>query len=70
MTGSLAQVMSLPVLPGWATFPVASWIPARTQVIGRGARLHLLTADSWYQLTLPDIPATPGSAGLRESGRK
>jgi len=45
-------------------------IPARTQVIGRGACLHFLTADSWYRLALTDIPASPGAAGLGEPGRK
>ena len=32
-------------------------LPAQTQVIGRGACLHFLTTDSWYQLTIPDIPS-------------
>jgi hypothetical protein len=32
-------------------------IPAGTQVIGRGSRLHFLTGSSWYQLGMDDIPA-------------
>lgn len=32
-------------------------LPAGTQVIGRGSRLHFLTGTSWYQLDMDDIPA-------------
>jgi hypothetical protein len=32
-------------------------LPAGTQVIGRGSRLHFLTGTSWYQLGMDDIPA-------------
>ena len=32
-------------------------IPAGTQIIGRGSRLHFLTGSSWYQLGIGDIPA-------------
>ena len=32
-------------------------LPAGTQVIGRGSRLHFLTGTSWYQLGVDDIPA-------------
>ncbi len=32
-------------------------LPAGTQVIGRGSRLHFLTGTSWYQLGMNDIPA-------------
>ena len=39
------------VLPGRAP------LPAGTQVIGRGSRLHFLTGTSWYQLDMDDIPA-------------
>ena len=39
------------VLPG------GEQIPAGTQVIGRGSRLHFLTGTSWYQLDMDDIPA-------------
>jgi hypothetical protein len=31
-------------------------LPAGTQVVGRGSRLHFLTETSWYQLDLDDIP--------------
>ena len=31
-------------------------LPAGTQVIGRGSRLHFLTDTSWYQLDMDDIP--------------
>jgi hypothetical protein len=50
--------------------PEGQPIPARTQVIGQGACLHFITADSCYQLTFPDIPGIPGAAGPSESGRK
>ena len=30
-------------------------IPAGTQIIGRGSRLHFLTGTSWYQLGIGDI---------------
>ena len=32
-------------------------LPAGTQVIGRGSRLHFLAGTSWYQLDMGDIPA-------------
>jgi hypothetical protein len=32
-------------------------LPAGTEVIGRGSRLHFLTGTSWYQLDMDDIPA-------------
>ena len=32
-------------------------LPAGTQVLGRGSRLHFLTGTSWYQLDMDDIPA-------------
>ena len=32
-------------------------IPAGTQIIGRGSRLHFLAGSSWYQLCIGDIPA-------------
>jgi hypothetical protein len=32
-------------------------IPAGTQIIGRGSRLHFLTGTGWYQLGMDDIPA-------------
>jgi len=31
-------------------------LPAGTQVIGRGSRLHFLTGTSWYQLDMDEIP--------------
>ena len=31
-------------------------LPAGTQVIGRGSRLHFLTGTSWYRLDMDDIP--------------
>jgi hypothetical protein len=37
--------------------PCGEPIPAGTQVIGRGSRLHFLTGSSWYQLDMDDIPA-------------
>ena len=38
------------VLPG------GELLPAGTQVIGRGSRLHVLTGTRWYQLDMDDIP--------------
>ena len=32
-------------------------LPARTEVIGRGSRMHFLTGTSWYQLDVDDIPS-------------
>ncbi len=32
-------------------------LPAGTEVIGRGSRLHFLTGTSWYQLDVDDIPS-------------
>ena len=32
-------------------------LPAGTQVIGRGSRLHFLTGTRWYQLGMDDLPA-------------
>jgi len=32
-------------------------LPARAKVIGRGAGLHVLTEDGWYQLAMSDIPS-------------
>jgi hypothetical protein len=31
-------------------------LPAGTQVISRGSRLHFLTGTSWHQLEMDDIP--------------
>jgi hypothetical protein len=39
------------VLPGGEA------LPAGTEVIGRGSRLHFLTGTNWYQLDMDDIPA-------------
>jgi hypothetical protein len=36
--------------------PDGTAVPDRTKVTGRGACLHFLTGDSWYQLTITDIP--------------
>ncbi len=33
-------------------------LPKRTQVIGRGPDLHVLSGDDWYRLGLEDIPHT------------
>ncbi|WP_329432032.1 MULTISPECIES: hypothetical protein [unclassified Streptomyces] len=33
-------------------------LPMRTQVIGRGPDLHVLSGDDWYRLGLEDIPHT------------
>ena len=32
-------------------------LPAGTEVIGRGRRLHFLTGIIWYQIDMDDIPA-------------
>jgi hypothetical protein len=42
-------------------------LPAGTQVIGRGSRLHFLTGTSWYQLGMDDIPARSRGAQRRIS---
>ncbi|MFE5046125.1 hypothetical protein ACFRAI_07185 [Streptomyces sp. NPDC056637] len=38
--------------------PDGSPLPKRTQVIGRGPDLHVLSGDDWYRLGLEDIPHT------------
>jgi len=43
------------VLPGGAP------LPPQALVIGRGACLHLLSGDDWYQLAISDLPRQPRS---------
>jgi hypothetical protein len=42
--------------------PSGSPLPAHTQIAGRGPRLHFLTDDYWYQLSIRDIPAQPAAS--------
>jgi hypothetical protein len=46
-----------PAVQYWVVLPGGEPLPAGTQVIGRGSRLHFLTGTSWYQLDVDDIPA-------------
>jgi hypothetical protein len=42
-------------------------MPAPAKVIGRGACLHVLTGDGWYQLAMNDLPSGAAAAADRAS---